>query len=226
MSVLAHDTLPDTKHSAVNQYVRPYVNCQNSQFHLCSAFLLLTTFGTPPQGLPTPLVYFPSLKRSYSHVSDSRMSEDISGLKNLTKLCKVTLACSTSTIRCTAFVVLLRHNLTLLGASLNRLGLQHIRRLFSLGDVSTTPHPHSDSSASVDEVRQCGVSCASLAQVEQEAPFSHKCEIIPLALNADLIPFFVACFLPLPPCPATVNNTQSPACTIGHSARRREGDPQ
>jgi hypothetical protein len=71
------------------------------------------------------------------------------------------------------------------------------------------------------------VSCASLAQVEQEAAFSHKHEIILFqaedwqwAPNADLTHFFVACFFPLPPRPlTTVNNTQSPACTISRSAQ-------
>jgi hypothetical protein len=36
-----------------------------------------------------------------------------------------------------------------------------------LGDVSTTPDPHSDSSASTDEWRQCGVSWVSVVQVER-----------------------------------------------------------
>jgi hypothetical protein len=66
------------------------------------------------------------------------------------------------------------------------------------GDVSMTPHPHSDSSASVGELRQCGVSCASVAQVERDTPRAEN-----TAIKA-LIPSFIPCQHP----PAPMDDTR------------------
>ncbi|KAJ7343966.1 hypothetical protein DFH08DRAFT_802439 [Mycena albidolilacea] len=93
------------------------------------------------------------------------------------------------------------------------------------GDVSTTPHPHSDSSVSVDDLRQCGVSYASLAQIEQEAPFSREREIFRSGLRITKCrsnPIFLLASSLFHPDPLAMDddNSQPPVTTLDRSARQ------